>query len=370
MAADDLNKPLGLDKATRPVPALYLGIAGIAAAAVAVVAGLVWFAAPANKGPVATAVINAPGGAPPIAPDRTGSTPPQGLTEVAPTGGLSDLGEVVIHDPSEPQPLRLAALPDRALVEDGPDGPLPRVAADGTRPLDAYARPSTTDGRDPRIAIVVGGIGIDPDTTRQAIAVLPGAVTLAFAPYGDNLQAALTDARTAGHEILLQVPLEPYNYPKTDPGPKTLTADATPEENIDRLHWFLGRITNYVGVVNYMGARFTGDAGLLAPVIAEIGQRGLLYLDDGSSPRSRAAEVAGGIAPFVAADMVLDADLSAEAIDQRLRQLQAIARERGYAIATATAFPVTVERIAAFAKAAADKGFDIVPLSALVAGRS
>jgi polysaccharide deacetylase 2 family uncharacterized protein YibQ len=104
-------------------------------------------------------------------------------------------------------------------------------------------------------------------------------------------------------------------------------------------------------------------------VLAEIGRRGLLYLDDGSSPRSRAAEVAGGVLPFVRADMVLDADLNAAAIDQRFRQLQAIARERGFAVATATAFPVSVERIVAFVRAAAGRGVQIVPVSALANGQ-
>jgi hypothetical protein len=370
MAADDLNKPLGLDAPESRGRNFYLTI-GSGAAAIVALAAIVWIAVPDDKGPTATAVINAPSDAGPIVPERTGSTQAvDGLTEVVPTGGLTEVGKVVIHDPSDPAPIQLAALPDRALVEDSPDGPLPRIAADGTRPLDLYARPSDGDEGDPRVAIIIGGVGIDADGTAQAIRALPGSVTLAFAPYGDDLAAALADARASGHEILLQIPMEPYNYTKTDPGPNTLTADATPEENISRLHWFLSRLTNYVGVVNYMGGRFTSETAALTPVAEDIGGRGLLYLDDGSSTRSKAAEVTEGLAPFLRADVILDADLTADAIDERLRQLQAIARQRGYAIATGTAFPVTVERVAAFAKAAADRGFVIVPVSALAPRRS
>ncbi len=227
--------------------------------------------------------------------------------------------------------------------------------------------PATAD--DARIAIVIGGVGIDADGSSQAID-LPGAVTLAFAPYGNDLHATLANARAAGHEILLQIPLEPFNYPTTDPGPNTLTVNASARENLSRLHWLLSRLTNYVGVVNYMGARFTGEADALQPVMQEIGKRGLLYLDDGSSARSRAAELAGRT-PVLRADVVLDADLSPEAIDKRLDQLRAIARERGYAIATGTAFPATIERVANFASSAEDRGVAIVPLSSLVtAGRS
>ena len=373
MAADELNKPLGLIPDKRPN---RRGLALAAGGAVAVaIAAAAWIVAPHGTGPTATAVINAPAGAERTAADRTGSTSPVdtpspggGLIELEVIDDLSDTGDVLIYDPADPPPIRLASLPDAALVEATDDGPLPRIAADGTRPLDAYARPSLADPREPRIAIVVGGIGIDPDGTRNAIATLPGPITLAFAPYGEELAGALAAARGAGHEILLQVPLEPFNYPATDPGPNTLVAGDAAEENLARLRWFLGRLTNYVGVVNYMGARFTGEPDALAPVMEEIGSRGLLYLDDGSSPRSRAAEAAGGT-PFLRADMVLDADLDAASIDLRLRQLQAIARERGYAVATATAFPVSVERIAAFVQAAESRGVVIVPLSALVAGR-
>ncbi|MCB1154780.1 divergent polysaccharide deacetylase family protein, partial [bacterium] len=220
---------------------------------------------------------------PPAVPERTGSTQalteaaPVGLSEQKPTGTLSEPGKVVIHDPSTASTLRLAYAPQPALVENGPDGPLPRVAADGTRPLDAYARPADGKANDMRIAIVIGGVGIDADTSEQAIA-LPGPVTLALAPYGDHLKTTLAEARDAGHELLLQIPLEPFNYPRTDPGPQTLTVDAPAAENLDRLHWLMSRTTNYVGVVNYMGGRFTGEAEALANAVNSL--QGMLALMD------------------------------------------------------------------------------------------
>lgn len=377
--ADDLTRPLGL-KPPRPprgsfrLSSRWLALAG-AVAAVAIMAGVgSWLYLRPPPGPTATAVIETPA-PPPAVPERTGSTQalteaaPVGLSEQKPTGTLSEPGKVVIHDPSTASTLRLAYAPQPALVENGPDGPLPRVAADGTRPLDAYARPADGKANDMRIAIVIGGVGIDADTSEQAIA-LPGPVTLALAPYGDHLKTTLAEARDAGHELLLQIPLEPFNYPRTDPGPQTLTVDAPAAENLDRLHWLMSRTTNYVGVVNYMGGRFTGEAEALAPVMQEIGRRGLLYLDDGSSARSRAVALAGST-PVARADVVLDADLSPDAIDARLEQLRALARERGYAIATGTAFPATIDRVAAFVRAAADRGIAIVPISALAgAGRS
>jgi polysaccharide deacetylase 2 family uncharacterized protein YibQ len=120
----------------------------------------------------------------------------------------------------------------------------------------------------------------------------------------------------------------------------------------------------YVGVANFMGARFTSNESALAPVLAELGQRGLLYFDDGASSRSLAEKVALAVkTPFVKADVVIDAKPNWSDIDAALEQLERIAADRDYAIGFASALPVSIERIARWAKAAEGRGIRIVPLS-------
>lgn len=371
MTADnDLTRPLGLTRERRR----FGGRIALA------VAGMLFLGIIAGAGTFAWLQFSPLGEAPGVvtvtAVDRTietGSTVEDvysGLVEVRPDGGLSDIRGVVIHDPSEKRSVELAALPEAGLIEPGAYGPLPKVSPTGLRPLDAYARPLTSQGRADRIAIIIGGVGISAQTTTSAMRDLPGEVTLALAPYGDSLDATVREARAIGHELLLQVPMEPFNYPSNDPGPQTLTVAASDAVNIDNLHWAMAQATNYIGVVNYLGARFTTERAALDPIVSEIGRRGLVYVDDGSSARSAAAEAARGVTPFLRADVVLDADLTAAAIDARLEQLQAIARERGFAIAIGTAFPITIDRVAAFARGAEARGIELVPLSALaLAGR-
>src|SRR5262249_43328372 len=145
----------------------------------------------------------------------------------------------------------------------------------------------------PRIAIVVSGLGIGADATNEALGKLPGAVSLAFVPYDGNLAEFAARARSTGHEILLQVPMEPFDYPDNDPGPQTLLTSLDAAANIDRLQWAMSRLQGYVGIVNFMGGRFTAAETALAPVLREAGKRGLLYFDDGSSQRSLAGQIAG-----------------------------------------------------------------------------
>jgi uncharacterized protein len=191
-------------------------------------------------------------------------------------------------------------------------------------------------------------------------------VSLAFAPYGADLERQVQRAREEGHEVLLQAPMEPFDYPDNDPGPQTLVSTLPPEQNTDRLHWVLSRFSGYVGVINFMGGRFTSNDQAFAPVMREIGSRGLLYVDDGSSGRSLAPQLASSAGVSAArTDIVLDAVQRPRDIDAALERLEKLAREKGSAVGYAAALPVTVERIARWAKAAEARGVTLVPITAL-----
>ncbi len=271
--------------------------------------------------------------------------------------------------PSSAEPNAPALAANARLVEASRHGPIPRIAADGSRPLDVYASAgaAAADRKIARIAVVVGGLGISAGTTAEAVAKLPSSITLAFAPYGTDLSRWAAHARGTDHEIVLQLPMEPFDYPNNDPGPQTLLTSLPPDQNLDRLHWMLSRIQGYVGVTNYMGARFTSTEKAFIPVLRDIGKRGLLYLDDASSSRSIAAQAADSTkSAFLKADFVIDAQPGWAEIDAALAKLEMLAAERGIAIGTATALPVSIERIARWAKAAEARGIRIVPLSAIL----
>src|SRR5262249_23016899 len=190
-------------------------------------------------------------------------------------------------------------------------------------------------------------------------------VTLAFTPYGNDPDRLVTQARNGGHEIVLQVPMEPFDYPDNDPGPQTLLTSLAPDQNLDRLHWLMSRFQGYVGIGNYMGARFTTSDPVLAPVLREAAKRGLIYFDDGSSPRSLAGQIAGASnLPFAKADIVLDAAPMPADMERAFSRLEALARDRGLAIGFAAATPGAIDRIAKWAKAASARGFVLIPLSA------
>ncbi|KQT66003.1 MULTISPECIES: divergent polysaccharide deacetylase family protein [unclassified Aureimonas] len=281
------------------------------------------------------------------------------------TAGLS--GAVV--DVSDPGSIRqapsFADRPDDALIEVSDDGPLPIRAADGRRPFDVYSMaPASEAGA--RIAIVVGGLGISQTGTQAAIEALPSGVTLGFAPMGNSLDRWMKEARRSGHELLLQVPMEPFGYPATSPGDDTVTTAEISAGYFGALSRSLGRLTNYVGVANFMGARLTADPAAMTAFMSELSRRGLMFLDDGSSVRSvsdNAARSAGTV--HARADVLLDGEQDAGSITAKLDTLERAARANGTAIGTASAFDVSVATISTWVKAAEQRGITVVPISAL-----
>ena len=276
----------------------------------------------------------------------------------------------IIISPRRP----LTPAPQMKVTEVSSYGQLPRIGKGGEKPSKVYERSTSlnvihSDG--PKIAILLGGMGLNEKLTQKAIKELPADITLAFAPYGNNLQQQVDRARKEGHEVFLQVPLEPIGYPATNPGPKTLGGDATEAENIDALRWHMSRFTGYAGVVNYMGSRFLAMPNAIKPVLREVKSRGLHFLEDGSMALSATETAAKGLnMPIRRAAVVIDADPNPQAIIAQLTLLEEQATGTGFAVGTGTGLDLTINTVREWAKAAAERGIILVPITASFKGRT
>jgi hypothetical protein len=394
VASDDLNAPLGQKKNKRlpklpanapQLLAVVLGLFGLAVAAWGIfvndplggepVAVVATAQPPAGGGHVdaATALeqhyrhdgqaaATAPNGA---AVAKIAGEPPGTKTVTIIDGSSGKSRDVVL--PGAGNGGAPKAPLDAKLSEPTRHGAIPKIGADGTRAFALYAekREVPDNKKDwPRIAVIVGGLGISASGTADALAQLPATVTLALAPYGGELEKLAEQARAQKHEVLLQVPMEPFDYPDNDPGPQTLLTSLSAEQNVDRMHWLMSRFQGYVGMLSYMGGKFTASEASLSPVLREAAKRGLIYVDDGASARSIAGQLAGSQnLPFAKTDIVLDSVPTPAEIDHALARLELSAREHGTAVGLATALPATVARIAAWAKAVEGKGFVLVPIT-------
>jgi polysaccharide deacetylase 2 family uncharacterized protein YibQ len=268
---------------------------------------------------------------------------------------------------SETGSITLPPVPVAELVEESQYGPLPKVATDGRRPIDVYARPSryaaATPDAPPRVAIMLTGLGIGEGAASDVLKGLPPTVSVVYSAYGRSLQDAVNKARNNGHEVLLQIPLEPKNYPTEDPGPHTLLTTLPPEENMKRLQWLMSRYTGYVGVTNLMGAKFETSAESVQPMLEELKRRGLLYVDDGATADSAASQVASAIGLEYS---TVSVRIDGGNVAKQLAELEAAAKAKGAAIGIAKANAATVKQLADWANKLEAKGIVLVPVSAAV----
>jgi polysaccharide deacetylase 2 family uncharacterized protein YibQ len=291
-------------------------------------------------------------------PEQTPPAPPQ-PEEPVPDEAVAMLEEApeavspLPEPPAEPL-IDLAKVPQAS-----PETPDPPIVL-------AYARPTDGAVDRPRIAVVVTGLGLGRAATEAAIR-LPGAITLAFASHARDLQKWIDLARSAGHEVLLDLPMEPENYPAIDPGPHALLTSLSAAENVERLKWHLNRASGYVGVTHNMGSRFTASEDNMRPILSALKVRGLMFLDSRTSANSIAASLATTIGlPRAISNRFLDDQASRPAIGRRLDEIERIARRVGVSVAVSHAYPVTIERLSRWIKTLEAKKLSLVPVSALV----
>ena len=261
----------------------------------------------------------------------------------------------------------MAQAPDPDLTENTAQGDLPRISEDGRQPWQVYARPFNTADKRPRLAILVADLGMSRTLTDAAVTRLPPAVTLAFDAQSPTIGAWAGRARQEGHEILITVPMEPFDYPRSDPGPHTLLTTLGNTANLEKLNWSLRQASGYIGITTLTGSRFTTDSDKLKQVMSALRERGLMVLDAHAAPHGVVTELAHQEhVPVATVNVRIEEDLSPQAIDAALLQLQQAAQLNGHAIGIVPPLPIVIDRLQAWLKTLPEQGIALAPISAVV----
>ncbi len=263
----------------------------------------------------------------------------------------------------QPKSEALAA-PNQDLMETIEGRVVPKVGGQGEKAWQTYARPFKVSPQKARISLVIRGLGLSRNTTLAAINQLPASVSLVFSPYTRGLEQWAGLARGAGHETLLSLPMEPVDFPSSDPGPLALMTDLKGEENIARLNQIMDLSQAFVGFVQNMGSRFAKSEAALQPVLEYVRDRGLMYVDDGKVKGGLGTELANSLLlPNARGDMIIDDDASGSQIAANLRELERIAKEKQVAVGIGEALPATVLQISRWVGTLPGKNIDLAPIT-------
>lgn len=278
------------------------------------------------------------------------------------TGNSAESGPVLVQ-----RTMPVEALPE--LLEMTDQGPLPIIGPDGLKPVVAYAANPVAAENLNKIALIVTNLGPIQRNVRRALTEMPENTTFAFSPYGNGINGWAEQARRAGHETLIMVPMEPANYPQNDPGPLTLQVGEPRSATMNLLRASLSKLNGAVGVIGHMGSRFTAAGESMRPFLEELRDRGLMYVDDQSSPYSRGPSMARALqvpSAFNFQPGYIDDDLSVAMISERLDDLEKRASADGYALGIIRAYPVSIDAVNIWAAGLESRGAVLVPTSQII----
>lgn len=255
-------------------------------------------------------------------------------------------------------------LPVPPAITDQPLPPITQVWHDDDprpREWETHAVQVELTGK-PLLVIIIDDMGVSPKYSRQMIAI-DAPLTLSFLPYAENLDRQLEAARTAGHELMLHLPMQPLREDGTTVK-DTLRVTQSDEDNLAITRAGLAAVEGIVGVNNHTGSRFTADGEKLLPIMTEIAQRGLLFLDSKTSPRSVVTQIAAALGqPPLARDIFLDHEQGESYAYNALERSARLAQQRGYAIALGHPKTDTVNALRRWLRSETARKVQIVPLS-------
>ena len=253
------------------------------------------------------------------------------------------------------------------ITEETEDGPLPIIAADGRQPWLEYSRGFKRADRKPRIALIVTNLGLSATYTKAALKLLPEDITLSFSHVAPRLKSWIREARQKGHEVLMDIPMEPLGFPKNDPGRATLLTSSNEVENLNRLEHVMKKAGGYVGLLGTLGTKFMLHSETFLPILKTIKQRGLIYVDSRSTSRSLGPELASSIQlPRAFNNIFIDKEPSNQKIKSKLDELEKIALKKRFAVGIAQPFPLTIEILSQWAEKLKAKQISLAPITAVV----
>ncbi len=286
---------------------------------------------------------------------------------VVPAVAGSAMARIADQPSAADQSQALSGAPVRGLLEEKDGiGELPRISNNGAIPWQVYARPSDPGITEPKIALMIEGIGLSRQASLGAINKLPPEISLVLNPYGRDLSDWVFRSRLGGHEVFLSLPMESEDFPMEDAGPLALDTRIQLAENQRRLDTVMASAAGYVGLVSFMGSRFMKADVQMRQLFKTFGERGLMFVVGGNRTRNDAIPVAKDLKlVHQESQMYIDDIPRIQQIRTNLDRLEAIAKEQGSVLAMARPYPVTIKSIIDWYETIKDKGVVLVPASAV-----
>lgn len=213
---------------------------------------------------------------------------------------------------------------------------------DDNHPADIELPPAISS-KLPEIAIIIDDVGYNRKIATR-FADLDSNITFSVLPNSPHKRSIAINAHKKGLEIMLHLPMEPFEYPKVNPGPNALLVSMTPNELKTQLRKDIAGIPFVKGVNNHMGSRMTSLSSKMYQIFTILKEEDLFFIDSRTAPQSLCKPSARLLQiPFAERNTFLDHFQTPEAVNRQIDSLLRKALKNGSAIGIGHPHKITFE---------------------------
>lgn len=143
-----------------------------------------------------------------------------------------------------------------------------------------------------RMAILIEDFGAAPPDVAQRFLAVNRKLTFGFVPWKNRLEGLLTQITERKQEVIVQVPMEPYEYPEVSPGKRAVYVNQSEMENSKVIRDALTAIPQATGIMSYLGSRALNDGSVMRSLLGEIGRQKQYFIDTQAGNTSLATSLA------------------------------------------------------------------------------
>lgn len=205
------------------------------------------------------------------------------------------------------------------------------------------ARPSG----EPMIAVILDDVGHHEVTHLDPVLELKYPITFAVLPFLAYSYSNAVYFHQNQYEVMLHMPMEPSNYPTSDPGEGAIMASFT-EADVRRAFDRAVRNVPFIrGINNHMGSKITASRALMRPFLEECKSDNFYFIDSRTNSKTVAYALAKELNLRTAKrDVFLDSEDTYEFAIKQLKQVRKVADQHGFAILIGHPYPSSLQALA------------------------
>ncbi|AIF80879.1 hypothetical protein I862_01580 [endosymbiont of Acanthamoeba sp. UWC8] len=197
----------------------------------------------------------------------------------------------------------------------------------------------------PKVALLVDGLGLSRSETISAVE-MDALIALGFSPYSQDVINWINKGVSGGHEVYINLPMHPAEYPANDAGSLALMNNLSVEENLLRLKLITFKSDKIKGVISGAREIFTDSKDDILPILGFLKQKKLSYIYGGEVNNESLDDLSEALnVNYIDINITIDDELDVEAVKSNLLRLENMAKVRGFALGKFHAYPMSVKAI-------------------------